>query len=155
MPHGDFNATTSASWFNSSLRENVVIDNLCVNNNGERFHNFFSNHQSSVLNTWFTHKNCRRITWHSPDGNTKKIYDFVLVCSWLRQYTTNCRVYNSYDFDNDHRLVIANTKTPCTKTARYINRNKKPKSKQFYTAALLDRSVERKFLRAAVGYIDT
>ena len=37
---GDFNATTSAAWYNSSLREKVVITDLEVNNNGERFHNF-------------------------------------------------------------------------------------------------------------------
>ena len=111
---GDFNATTSAAWYNSSLRENVVISDLEVNNNGERFHNFFNTRSLSVLNTWFTHKPCRRITWHSGDGVTKKVYDFILSCSWIRQYVTNCRVYNSFDFDSDHRLVIAQLTTPCT-----------------------------------------
>ena len=35
-------------------------------------------------------------------------------------YVSNCRVYNSYDFDSDHRLVIADICTPCTKLARYV-----------------------------------
>ena len=122
---GDFNASTSAVWSNTSLREGIVIENLIVNDNGERFHQLFNDKKLSVLNTWFTHKQCRRITWHSPDGRTKKVYDFILACSWIRQFVTNCRVYNSYDFDSDHRLVIASLKTPSTKRARFVMRKKK------------------------------
>ncbi|XP_066911780.1 uncharacterized protein [Clytia hemisphaerica] len=69
---GDFNATTSASWSNTSLRENSIVENLEFNDNGERFHNFFDNCRLSVLNTWFTHKKCHRVTWYSPDGKTQK-----------------------------------------------------------------------------------
>ena len=124
---GDFNATSSATWYNSSLRENTVINDLVVNDNGLRLHEFFNRHQLSVLNTWFTHKKCRRITWHSADGVTKKVYDFILSCSWLRQYVSNCRVYNSFDFDSDHRLVIADIHTPSSKIGRYISRTKNQK----------------------------
>ena len=46
----------------SSLREKTVISDLKINNNGERFHNFFDTRCLSVLNTWFTHKKCRRVT---------------------------------------------------------------------------------------------
>ena len=120
----DFNATTSAAWYNSSLGEHVIIQDLEVNNNGERFHNFFKTKKLSVLNTWFSHKSCRRITWYSPDATTKKIYDFILSCSLLRQFVKNCRVDNSYDFDSDHRLVIADMKTPSTKEARFRKRHK-------------------------------
>ena len=122
---GDFNATSSASWYNSSLREHLIIEDLEINDNGERFHNFFNIHKLSVMNTWFSHKKCRRITWHSSDGNTKKVYDFILSCSWIWQYITNCRVYNSFDFDSDHRLVIAKLETPSTKTARFKNQPQK------------------------------
>ena len=48
---GDFNATSSASWYNSSLREHVIIEDLEINDNGERFHNFFNIHKLSVMNT--------------------------------------------------------------------------------------------------------
>ena len=136
---GDFNASTSAVWSNTSLREGIVIENLIVNDNGERFHQLFNDKKLSVLNTWFTHKQCRRITWHSPDGRTKKVYDFILACSWIRQFVTNCRVYNSYDFDSDHRLVIASLKTPSTKRARFVMRKKKPvKSKIVFSAITND-----------------
>lgn len=127
---GDFNATTSAAWTNTSQREGSVVDDLIINNNGERFHELFDLNKLSVLNTWFTHKKCRRITWHSADGKTKKVYDFIVCASWLRKYVSNCRVYNSYDFDSDHKLVIAKFTTPTSKKARFIKRNKHtPKQK--------------------------
>ena len=94
------------------------------------------------MNTWFSHKQCRRITWHSSDGKTKKIYDFILACSWLRQYTTNCRVYNSFDFDSDHRLVIATLKTPSSKKARFIIRKKNPVKPKIDFTALTTELIE-------------
>ena len=75
-----------------------------------------------MLNTWFSHKKCHIITWKSPDQVTKKVYNFILACSWLRQYVNSCRVYNIYDFDFHHRLIIADICTPCTKAARYVKR---------------------------------
>ena len=45
---------------------------------------------------------------------------FILAYSWLCQYVSNCRVYNSYDFDFNHQLVITDICTPCTKVARYV-----------------------------------
>ena len=115
---GDFNVSSSATWYNSSLRENAIIENLIVNDNGIQLHEFFNNRYLSVLNTWFSHGKCRRITWHPSNQVTKKVYDFILPCSWFRQYVSNRRVYNSYDFDSGHRLVIADICTPCTKVAR-------------------------------------
>ena len=79
---GDFNASSSATWYNSSLRENR-IGNLLVKDNSAQFYELCSNHCLSVLSTWFSHWKCRRITWYSPDQITKKGYDFVLACSWL------------------------------------------------------------------------
>ena len=151
---GDFNATTSAAWNNTSLRENVVVENLVTNNNGRRFHELFNSEKLSVLNTWFTHKRCRRVTWHAPNGMTKKVYDFVLACSWIRQYVTNCRAYNSYDFDSDHRLVIASLNTPGTKVARYVKRNEKVVKSTIDLKALNNNENANKFVNNAVSKID-
>ena len=63
---GDFNASLSATWYNSFLRENRIFENLLVNNNGLQFIEFFNSHWLFVLKTWFSHKKCRKITWHSP-----------------------------------------------------------------------------------------
>ena len=141
----DFNATSSACLYNSSLREGRIIENLVVNDNGSRFHDLVNTQKMSVLNTWFNHKLCRKITWHSPDGKTEKVYDFVLSCSWIRNFTTNCRVYNSYDFDTDHRLVIASLNTPVTKVARFIGR-KKTVIKQRIDFSAIDTVAESNFI---------
>jgi len=148
---GDFNATTSASSYNSSLRENSVIENLIVNNNGERFHDLIQAQHLSALNTWFDHKQCRRITWHSPDGKTKKVYDFILCCSWLRQYSTNCRVYNSFDFDSDHRLVIAHMNTPGNKLSRFKKRQPKSVRKKLDYSLLETDEIRQNFLSKFSG----
>ena len=39
----DFNASTSATWYNSSLPENRIIENLAMNANGLLFPEFFNN----------------------------------------------------------------------------------------------------------------
>ena len=128
-----------------------MIEDLEVNNNGERFHSFFNTFSLSVLNTWFTHKRSRRTTWHSPDGVTKKVYDFILSCSWLRKYVQNCRVYNSYDFDSDHRLVVADLCTPTTKVARHITRSSKQNKKKHLELRSLEKpEIKEAFVNAAV-----
>ena len=152
---GDFNATTSASWSNTSLRENSIVENLEFNDNGKRFHTFFDNCHLSVLNTWFTHKRCRRVTWYSPDGVTQKVYDFILTCSWLRQYVLNCRVYRSYDFDSDHRLVIATMNTPCTKFARFRRRDRKTNPKKLNLKMLENERIRDQFTHTAVENLNT
>ena len=139
----DFNASSLASWSNTEV--GTVIENLTVNDNGERFHQLFNDKKLSVLNTWFTHKQCRRVTWQSPGGKTKKVYDFILSCSWLRQYITNCRVYNSFDFDSDHRLVIATLNSPSTRKARYVRdtvRKKTRTKSKIYCSAINDEMIE-------------
>ncbi|XP_066928505.1 uncharacterized protein [Clytia hemisphaerica] len=153
---GDFNATTSASWSNSSLRENSIINNLEVNNNGERFHELFDTCRLSVLNTWFHHKRCRRVTWYSADGVTEKVYDFILTDSWLRQYCLNCRVYRSFDFDSDHRLVIATMNTPLTKKARYRKRTVKKKAKNLDLATFNnDENLQLNFLQSTITNLNS
>ena len=81
---------------------------------------------------------------------TKKIYDFILSCSWLGQYVQNCRVYNSSDFDSDHRLVIADLCTPCTKVARYKKQHLIPNKKHLNLNLLKDPDVQQNFLENAV-----
>ena len=119
---GDFNASSSATWYNLSFRKNKIIENLIANDNGLWFHEFFNNHSLSMLKIWFSHKKCHRITWRSPDQVTMNVFCFILACSWIRQYVSNCPVYNSYDFDSDYRLVTASICTPCNKVAKYVKR---------------------------------
>ena len=59
-----------------------------------------------------------------------------LACSWLCQYVSGCCAYNSYDFDSDHRLVIAYICTPGTKVARY---EKQPEIKEWFVKTTLEK----------------
>ena len=43
----------------------------------------------------------------------------------ISKYTTNCRVYNSFDFDSDHRLVVSHMNTPGNKSSRVRKRKAK------------------------------
>ena len=82
---------------------NRIIENLVVNDNGLRFHEFFNNRCLPVLNTWCLHMKERRLALNSPDQVTKKVYEITFACSWLCEFFSNCYVYNSYYFHSDHR----------------------------------------------------
>ena len=51
---GDFNASSSATWYNLSLQENRIIENLVVNDKGPRFQKFFNNYCLCVEHLVFT-----------------------------------------------------------------------------------------------------
>ena len=99
-----------------------------TNENSMLFLKYCQENKLCILNTWYDHPLHHRITWHHPNGTTKKIYDYSLSRSWTRQYITDVRVKNSY-FNSDHRLLVTHLKTPCNKAARRFKRKvryKKP-----------------------------
>ena len=95
-----------------------------MNENGMLFLQYCMGTELSILNTWFVHPLHHRVTWHHPNGVTKKVYDYSLSCSWIRQYVTDVRVRNSY-FDSDHRLVVTKLKTPANKAARMFKHRRR------------------------------
>ena len=129
--HGDFNATTTITRRHSNFfggrGKNIYDEGDTSNENGNLFLDFCGLMKLSILNTWFDHPLKHRITWHSPDQITKKVIDYSLCESWLRQYITDVRVYNSY-FNSDHRLLVTRLKTPANKVARFHKRKIKPSS---------------------------
>ena len=137
--NGDFNATTTTAERHSSFdgRNTTPYENDISNNNGELLLDFCYSKNLSILNTWFDHPMKHRITWHSPDKITKKIIDYCISDSWLRQFVTDVRVYNSY-FDSDHRLLITKFITPANKAARFHVR--KPKRRLRYNLHSLNES---------------
>ena len=105
---GDFNATTTITTRHSCFDGNnktVYDDEDTFNDNGEMFLDFCEENKLSILNTWYDHPIKHRITWHSPDAITKKVIDYSISESWLRQYIKDVRVRNSY-FNSDHRLLV-------------------------------------------------
>ena len=106
-----------------------------TNENGELFLDFCAQKHLSIANSWFHHPQKHRITWHSPDQRTKKVIDYSVCESWLRQYISDVRVRNSY-FNSDHRLLVTKLKTPANKAARYFTRRKPYKSPRSDLGAL-------------------
>ena len=128
--NGDFNATTSIGLRHSCFdgRNDVGYEDDISNDNGERFLEFCKKEKFSILNTWFQHPLKHRFTWHSPDQVTKKVIDYSVSDSWLRQFVTDVRVYNSY-FESDHRLLVTRFRTPANKAARFHIRKARPEPK--------------------------
>ena len=121
---GDFNAELQISRQHSCFdgRSTAIQEGLNqINENSMLFLQYCQRNQLSILNTWFSHPIHHRVTWHHPNGITKKVYDYSLSRSWLRRFIHDVRVRNSY-FNSDHRLVITKLHTPANKSARNIRR---------------------------------
>ena len=123
---GDFNATTSICNKHSSFdgHTKYIHHDETFNENGGLLIDFCNKNNLSILNTWFAHSQIHRLTWYSPDGVTKKVYDLSLSGAWIRCFVKNVRTRNSY-FHSDHRLLVTQLKTPANKPARYLKRQDK------------------------------
>ena len=74
------------------------------------------------------------ITHGVPQGSI-----LVYICIYIG-------VYNSYDFDSDHRLVVADLNTPGNKFSRFRKRNPKVAHKKYDFAALQTEEINHNFL---------
>lgn len=143
---GDFNATTTAVENVSGVRADKILENIVSNDNGERMIDFVRDNKLSVLNTFFKQPRHRQITWHSRDKwKTKKTLDYHISDDYLRQYCKNCRVYNGFKFNSDHRLLVSSWRTPMTKRARFKKRKKGESSIKFDLSGLRDGSLKTNF----------
>ena len=126
---GDFNAEPQICRSHSNFeggKSSVDEGTNQSNENAMLFIQFCHSNELSILNTWFEHPIKHRVTWHHPNGFTKKVYDYSLSRSWLRQHVLDVRVRNSY-FHSDHRLVVTRLQTPANKAARHFQRKTKTK----------------------------
>ena len=124
MIQGDFNCEPQFCRTHSCYdgRKTMIEDgSIYTNENSMLFLDFCKKAGLSILNTWFDHPIIHRITWHHPNNQTKKVYDYSLSEPWLRQHVTDVRVRNSF-FSSDHRLVVTRLKTPANKAARQFIR---------------------------------
>ena len=124
---GDFNAEPQFCRHNSCFdgRKPLVDGTSQDNENAMLFLKYCQQNELSILNTWYEHPIHHRVTWHHPNGNVQKVYDYSLSKSWLRQYINDVRVRNSY-FSSDHRLLVTTLNTPANKAARYFKRKFNP-----------------------------
>ena len=115
---GDFNATTGISKFKCNFDgSNVILDHDC-NDKGSRLKQLCRNEKLNISSTFFKHRLYHRYTWHSNDHKTQKIIDYILTDSYIQQFVTNCRVYNGFDVETDHRLLKATIFAPSTKKSK-------------------------------------
>ena len=124
---GDFNAEMEVSrgqYCFDGAKSRVDVGTEELSENAVLFVGYCRKQNISILNTWFKHPLKHRITWHHPNRVTKKIYDYSLSRSWIRQFVSDVRVRNSY-FNSDHRLVVTKLSTPVNRAARKPQPKKK------------------------------
>ena len=146
--NGDFNAEADLCRRHSCFdgaHSSLDEESDQTNENNMLFLLFCTSKKLSILNTWFDHPIHHRVTWHHPNTNynCKKVYDYSLSESWLRQYVTDVRVKNSY-FNSDHRLLVTKLNTPCNKAARTFKPKKsltKPNFQLLNQSAISERTV--------------
>ena len=63
----------------------------------------------------------------------------------MRQYCTNCRVYNGFKFQSDHRLLVSEWRTPKTKLARFVKRKKGKPSVKYDLTGFQDEAMKANF----------
>ena len=114
---GDFNAKVGQQSHTVWPR---IVGKFCVgdkNSNGEKLLQLCAINQFSIMNTLYQQPRHRLVTWTSPDRRTQSQLDFIIVPSDSRNQVKKCRVYNSFDVDSDHSLVMM----------KYTMKKKKPK----------------------------
>ena len=144
---GDFNAEFEVCKWHSCFdgAKPILEDGLNQSNeNAMLLLEYCLDNKMSILNTWFDHPIRHRITWHHPNSNIKKVYDYCLSRSWIRQFVKDVRVRNSY-FNSDHRLVVIKLRTPANKAARFFRRKPfkpKPNLELLQNPDIHDRTIE-------------
>ena len=131
---GDFNAELEicrGQYCFDGSRSRIDVGTNQINDNAKLFVEYCQKQQLSILNTWFKHPIQHRVTWHHPNGSTKKVYDYSLSRSWIRQFVSDVRVRNSY-FISDHRLVVTKLQTPVNRAARKPPAKKKAKRRPYF-----------------------
>uniref|UniRef100_A0A8D9ACT3 Craniofacial development protein 2 n=2 Tax=Cacopsylla melanoneura TaxID=428564 RepID=A0A8D9ACT3_9HEMI len=99
-----------------------------MNENGTRFADLCLKHELVIGGTLFPHKRCHKLTWTSPNGQTKNQIDHVAVSRKWRTSLLDTRARRGADCGSDHHLVtsdvrlkIASIKTQNQRTNRPYN----------------------------------
>ena len=142
---GDFNAITSVVLSNTCYNGTNIVEDKKCNVDGERLKTFCRSNKLCMLQTYVDVPLEDRYTWYSNDGKTKRVLDYILAQRFLQQYMENCTVKKDYEFDSDHKLLVADFCTPCTKRARWKKRIRKEVKPDL--SALNEGETKEKFIR--------
>jgi len=85
IPLGDFNAKV---WRENIFKPTIENESLHQDNNdnGVKIVNFVTSKNLVVKSTMFPHRNIHKYTWTSPEGQTHKQIDHVLIGDGIRAY---------------------------------------------------------------------
>ena len=89
-----------------------------TNDNGERLTTMCSANGLYVGNTLFKHKRIHKMTWTSPDGNTRNGIDYVCISRRWRSSLLDVRAYRGADVSSDHNLLVAKIRIKLLKLKR-------------------------------------
>ena len=116
---GDMNARTGSINTN---RERIMgkegLSAYPMNDNGERMCDLCEHNGLVVGGTLFRHKDIHKVTWTSPDGNTKPQIDHIMINGKWRSSLQDVRAYRGADCASDHMLVIGIVSLKLRKTRK-------------------------------------
>ena len=88
------------------------------NGRGDMLLQFCAINNLVIGNTLFKNRDCRKITWRTPDNRIGAQIDYIMVGQSLRTKLMNCRVYNSLDVGSDHSCLCADFRLQKMKSGR-------------------------------------
>ena len=64
-----------------------------------------------MLQTFFDYPVDCKYTWFSNDVVTRRVRDYVLAEEFVKKYTNDCSVDDSFDVESDHRIIVTEQPT--------------------------------------------
>ena len=110
------------------------------NTNGEKLCEFCDTNELVITGTIFPHKNIHKLTWVSPDGQTRNQIDHTLVNKKFRSSIRDTRVYRGADIGSDHYLVKTTIKLKLKKAPR-----REEQRTRYNTRKLDNQEIKRQF----------
>ena len=106
MMLGDFNARVGQNNHNRStvMGTHALGD---ITDNGERLISLCEENDFVIGGTLFPHKTIHKLTWTSPDGNTRSQIDHIMINGKWRHSLQDVRAMRHADIGSDHNLVVA------------------------------------------------
>ncbi|XP_065217084.1 craniofacial development protein 2-like [Planococcus citri] len=120
---GDLSARTGSNENDKVVGKHGEIT---VNKNGKRLIDISSYNNFTIMNGFYKHKKCHKITWVARDQES--IIDYVVVNIHAKKTMLDVQVFRGYDIGLDHHLVEAAIRvnnigktTECRQTQLNIN----------------------------------
>jgi len=104
---GDYNARVGIISIDGILGTNGEIT---TNSNGHKLKEFVSVNELKITNTFFRHKEIRKMTWSAR--GCRSIIDYILTNKKLSPLINDTKGFRGYDVTTDHYLLISKIRLP-------------------------------------------